>query len=146
MIQIRNNFFETNSSSCHAFMIPRDEDASIQKTIDLTIDSDRGDLFRKMIRNLDEKNSEILANWFYYNGVENIIYNGSNSYFRHFIETAKDNPQDLGLVNSYDIENNWTRQDFINFFFGEAGWNYFDRDDYLSDYRDRYAIYHIGFE
>lgn len=147
MLNVRYGLFETNSSECHALIIPNEQGVNITKTIDLSSDDDKGDIFRKLIRDLrGEEDAKLLANWFYRHGVENIIYNGSNSDFiraikNEKIEFEKNPDRDLGRPNIHYIFYKDKVDDCeLKLFFGTENREYYGHDGYLSDYDAAYIL------
>ena len=89
MFSYRSSFFETNSSSCHALVVPTNQEAHFSK-----IACSRGLDF--LLENASGTSN--LIKWLYDNGVEEIKYNGSNSYVRREITECRYNH------SSYDFE------------------------------------------
>lgn len=143
MFNKRIGFFETNSSSCHALMIPHDQKRSKSKVLDLTEDSTSGLNLRKLINELHGEAAEQIVNLLYLNGVETIKYTGRNEDFKKFIESAKNDPQDLGVPKIYGLYD-WNKMDWINAFLGLENWDYYGMDGDLSCYND--ASYIIDYQ
>lgn len=141
MLNVRYGLFETNSSECHALIIPKEQEVSLTKTIDLSADNDTGDIFRKVVRELDAEESEKLANWLYRHGVEKIIYNGSNTDFIKAIKTEKkelerDPERDLGYPKPRCMWHCAGESDILNLFFGTENRDYYGHDGYLGEYKN----------
>lgn len=141
MIEIRDGFFETNSSSIHALIISKESEDKLPKTVDLSADNPIGDVVRGFVRDLDDNNSKAFINWLYLNGVKTIKYNGSNVFIVRYIEQYKDHPQDFGLPEMPDW-NTWTAGCFINLLTGNYE-DYIGRDDYLDYDSDTHVEYEI---
>ena len=82
MIQYRESFFETNSSSTHALIVPMDQDYHISSVAS-------GDGLDWLLEHAYGKNS--LINWLYSEGVTDIKYNGDNPNIRRQITELKYN-------------------------------------------------------
>lgn len=141
MIQIRQNMFETNSSSCHVLIIPNDVVERLPKVIDLSSDDSNGDYTRRFVRELNEEDSKIFINWLYCNGVEEIKYYGSNKYINEFIIKYKDNYTDLGFPHHLYSRNGTTSGALINFLMGHYN-EYMGRDEYM-DIEDNESTFDI---
>lgn len=142
MIQIRQNFFETNSSSCHALIIPRDQDFKVRSTIDLSEDSETGDDFRRFLREelIYEEDVRKFICLLYSAGVETIKYNGRNEFVTKYIKECKGTTQFEGLPNfqpNYDWGEKWDKEDWLRFVFGEENYHFEgyteDMDSELGD-------------
>lgn len=140
MLEIRKGFFETNSSSCHALLIPKDQDIQIRKTLDLNEDSMHCQYIRDFIACCNDEQCIELVNLLYLSGVETIKYSGRNRYFSKCIEQEKANPRDLGISKNGCMYNAWSKQDVLNFIFGTFN-EYNENDNYLKDYEYNNAIY-----
>lgn len=80
MIQIRTNIFETNSSSCNALVVPMNQEVKFSKIVcseglDYLLENANG--------------TRGLIQWLYEEGVEEIKYNGDESYIRREINEVK---------------------------------------------------------
>ena len=80
MIQIRTSMFETNSSSCNALIVPMHQEIrfstiACSEGLDYLLDHAYG--------------TKGLIQWLYSEGVEEIKYNGNNSYVRREINEVK---------------------------------------------------------
>ena len=118
MLQIRYSTFETNSSSADILIIPKQQDIRVPKRFivkgDDTSKLPDEKVMASMIETMyyNKERLDQLVNFLYLNGVEEIIYGGSNAYFRKAIETFKDNPQDLGVPTG------WGKDSLLKALFG----------------------------
>ena len=140
MLQIRQSFFETNSSSVHALIISKTEGCRLPSTVNLSEDSDHGDILRAWVRSLKNEKAKNLINWLYSHGVDEIIYNGSNEAIASYIKSCKLHPID---ANPEDIAYRFNDIALINFICGNIYKEYDGHDDYLYDQldTDEYAWY-----
>ena len=93
MIQIRNNMFETNSSSCHVFMFPKDMGIHIPSTVTLDDDYDTVDNMPNLFfndSNWGENYATEFIKFLYKSGVKTIKYSGKHKYVNEAIEKYKD--------------------------------------------------------
>ena len=81
MIQVRDNIFETNSSSSHALVVPIDQSCHFS-----SIACSEGLDF--LLDNVNELSNLVV--WLYENGIEEIRYNGESKRVRYNIEKYKD--------------------------------------------------------
>ena len=128
MLQIRQSFFETNSSSVHALIISKTEGCRLPSTVNLSEDSDHGDIIRAWVRSLNNERAEKLINWLYSHGVDEIIYNGSNATIISCIKSCKLHPKD---VNPEDIAYKFNDIALTNFICDNIHDEYEGHDDYL---------------
>lgn len=128
MLQIRYGQFETNSSSVHALIISKTEGCRLPSTVNLSEDSDYGDILRTWVRSLNNERAEKLVNWLYSHGVDEIIYNGSNGTIISCIQSCKSNPRE---VNAADIEYKFNDIALTNFICNNIYDHYEGHDDYL---------------
>ncbi len=82
MIQYRESFFETNSSSTHALIVPMDQDYNITSVAS-------GDGLDWLLEHAYGTNS--LISWLYSEGVTDIRYNGESSDIRRRVTELKYN-------------------------------------------------------
>ena len=128
MLQIRQSFFETNSSSCHALIISKTEGCKLPSTVNLSEDSTHGDIIRTWVRSLNKERSEKLINWLYSHGVDKIIYNGSNGTIISCIKSCKSHPEE---VNAGDIIYKFNDIALTNFICDNIYERYEGHDDYI---------------
>ena len=145
MYSMRKSMFETNSSECHALIIPREQGVELTRTIDLSADDDKGDVFRWLVRNIDYEEAKKLANFFYRNRVETIIYTGSNGDLIRAIKEEKEafekNPDRVLELPRVPHCFYFDVQDYLNLFFGNANYDYFGHDGYLPKTDEAQSIY-----
>ena len=93
MIQIRYDMFETNSSSCHVFMIPKNMGIKVPSTVELNDDYGTTDnmpnLFFNDI-NWGEEYTTPFIRMLYKCGVKEIKYTGKDKFVTKAIEKYKD--------------------------------------------------------
>ena len=93
MIQIRTDMFETNSSSCHVFLFPRNMEICIPSVINLDDEYYTKDNMPNLIFNdcnWGEDDTTPLIQFFYKCGVKTINYIGRHKYVTEAIEKYKD--------------------------------------------------------
>jgi len=93
MIQIRYDMFETNSSSCHVFMFPKDMEIIVPSTVVLndeyaTVDNMPNLYFNDI--NWGEEYTTPFIRMLYNCGVKEIKYTGKNQYVKDAIKKYKD--------------------------------------------------------
>lgn len=93
MIQIRNDMFETNSSSCHVFMFPKGMGIRVPSTVVLndeynTVDNMPNLFFNDI--NWGEEYTTPFIQMLYRCGVKEIKYSGKNKYVTEAIEKYKE--------------------------------------------------------
>ena len=137
MYIIRKGVFETNSSECHALIIPREQGIKLTSTIDLSADDDKGDVFRWLVRYIEYEEAKKLANFFYRNQVDTIIYTGSNSDLIKAIEEEKEafekNPDRILELPRIPHCHFFEFNDLLHLFFGTENYDYFGHDGYLPE-------------
>lgn len=91
MIQIRNGIFETNSSSCHVFMIPKNTDIKIPKTVILEDECSADNMLNIYFNDINWGKDDIepFIQFLYKCGVQEIRYNGRYSYVNDLIKKYK---------------------------------------------------------
>ena len=139
MITIRDGFFETNSSNTHALILNRKAEGALPKIIDLSEDDSTGDYIRKIVRCLHNEDVEKLINWLYSKGVEEIKYNGRNTYVNECIDKYKNNYKDDLGIPSIDWQYKVNEGALINLLIGEYE-EYNGHDSYLSDYDNHHTV------
>ena len=103
MIQIRYDMFETNSSSCHVFMFPKDMGITVPSTVvlyntyDEIIDNMPNLYFNDI--NWGEEYTTPFIRMLYNCGVKEIKYTGKDQYVKDAIKKYKD--EDNSNISSY---------------------------------------------
>ena len=145
MYIIRKGIFETNSSECHALIIPREQGIDLTRTIDLSADDDKGDIFRWLVRNIEYEEAKKLANFFYRNRVDTIIYTGSNGDLIRAIKEEKEafekNPDRILEIPRVPHCYGFEFEDYLHLFFGTGNYDYFGHDGYLPKSDEAQSIY-----
>ena len=151
MIQIRDCFFETNSSSSNVLCIPKSQSISIPKRFIFMEDDTSLRPSEVVLCNIfddwhgnKKESMEQIVNFLYLNGVEEIIYGGHVDWFENAINKYKDNPIDMGLPNK------WTKDLLLRALFGTETdcqyygemYSYTDEPDYDEEQND-YIIYSV---
>lgn len=109
MIQIRHDMFETNSSSCHVFMFPKDMGIHIPTIVNLNDEWATEDNMPNLFFNdcnWGEEYTTPFIQFLYKCGVKTINYSGRYDYVKKAIEEYKDKTDfDLcGLhINEHDL-------------------------------------------
>lgn len=105
MIQIRQSIFETNSSSCHVFMFPKNLDIRIPSTVVLNDDYHTYDNLPNLYFNdacyFEEDSAISFIKFLYKSGVKNIKYTGNRSIVHDAIKKYK-NETDFN-INTHDF-------------------------------------------
>ena len=105
MIQIRHGVYETNSSSANVLIIPKEQNAHVpQKLYFMDDDTSRKPTELILCRLFAYGFIDEIINFLYLNGVEEIVYGGSNGKIINAIERYKNKPQDLGLPKGWEKE------------------------------------------
>jgi len=149
MIQFRNSFFETNSSSANVLCIPKDQGIHIPKRF-IYMDDETSLRPSELVlwhilhgwRVNEKEETEKIVNFLYLNGVEEIIYGGHGFYFEDAIKKYKDRSIDMGLPND------WTKDLLLRALFGNEtdcqyyseGEDYKHQTDYSEEDND-YLMY-----
>ena len=126
MLNIRQSFFETNSSSCHALVFSNEAVEKLPKTVNFDNDDKYGVYLRQYINELNERGTKEFVNWLYFNGVTKIIYHGSNKYLNEYAKTFKDKFYEPDFPHS-----SLTSGALMNFINGHIDMDYLGHDDYL---------------
>ena len=157
MLQIRNSFFETNSSSANILIIPKDQGIHVPKRFFYMDDDTSLKPTEKLISHATHSwsgtNREVvdkIVNFLYLAGVEEIVYGGKNYYWDEVIQKYKNNPEDKGLPSG------WTKEQLTLALFGDESYiKYFEEGSQkpvydennkyrLEDYENYYVDYYVG--
>ena len=108
MIQVRKGMFETNSSSANVLIIPKDQNIHVPKRLIYIDDETSRKPSEIVLYNLmngfrmSKDTIDVVINFLYNNGVEEIIYGGRNSYIAKAIEMYREKPVDMGVPSNWD--------------------------------------------
>lgn len=111
----------------------------------LSADDDKGDIFRWLVRNIEYEEAKKLANFFYRNRVDTIIYTGSNGDLIRAIKEEKEafekNPDRILELPSVPHCYGFEFEDYLHLFFGTNNYDFFGHDGYLPDDDEAKSIY-----
>lgn len=152
MISIRNNMFETNSSSANVLIIPKNQGIHIPKQFIFVDDETSLKPSEKVLyiilndSHSSKDDAYKMVNFLYNIGVEEIIYGGHNRYFQEAIDIFKNKFEDMGVPDG------WTKDVLILAMFGnETELNHYrDGDsrptwDNEPDENNYYRTYHSDY-
>lgn len=137
MIQIRNSYFETNSSSANILIVPKEQSCSVPDRFIYVEDETSLKPSEKVIYSIlnscyssSSEDIDKIVNFLYLNGVNEIIYGGNNPCFKDAIEKYKDNPMDMGLPDG------WSRDLLFKALFGfESTVEHYEDGDHRPTYK-----------